>query len=524
MTEELHQFYHDLDSDAFKHLNNPHNPEHVAFWEHAKAVKAKTQIEFYEKPSLLPGVEPDDPDGVIQWKMGSHPKQIEFAKKFFERMDRPHLHETVYSAWGANRSGKTVATWNLCFCKYVRDHAKNGALFWLIAPTIEKSKQGPHKWLWECLPHDMFPKERNYVEQKGFGDNHILELTLPNKRGRCTIVFKTEDQDLTLYESDKVDGVCWTEATREALMRPCLLRCSDKSGFMLIDYLPTHAWHKERLQLNPDYYSMHFCMRDNSHNLPTGTLAKKKKELKPEEYLLSVEGKNRSGFGAVYPQFITEIEPEGSLCKTFKIPDYWPIYLCADWGFRNPHAFIFCTVAPNEVTYVFDEQYDSEMTVPQVTKRVIEILWSHRPGTWKSPPIEPQDRLRWANETLHAPCIIDPSAFQRKAGGEVSIASDFIESGLPMQKGAYSHLLGEAAMVDTVRRKFENKTLVTFESCKSTIRDHSAWRYKQNKDWEPDSKDRFEDKYNHACDAIKYLVCYNPTHNKAKSEVYSPES
>lgn len=523
---DFNDFYYGMDEGRYADLNEPDNAEHVAFWTKAAEIKAMTRIEFYKKPSKRAGVEPLAPQGRIQWANGSHPKQIEFQTKFLERLKLPHLHETVYSAWGANRSGKTVATWILCFCKFIRDHAEDGDLFWLIAPTIEKSKQGPHKWLWDGLPHDMFPPDRQYNEQRGFGDNHILELKLPGKRGRCTLVFKTEDQDISQYESDKVKGICWTEATREMILRPCLMRCSDKSGFILIDYLPTHAWHKERLQDNPDYYSMHFCMNDNAHNLPPGTLEKKRKELTKEEYQLSVEGKNRSGFGAVYKQFIAVHEPEGHLCRPFKIPDYWPIYICADWGYRNPHAFCFCAIAPNETLYVFDEQYDSQMTIPQVADRVAEMLLSHRP-TENSHGFglitDLHARKKWIQKTLATPVIIDPATFATRQEGTGSIANDFEDCGIPMQKGAYTHLLGEAAMVDRVRRRFENNKLIFFDTCKYTIRDHSSWRYKQKKDWSPDEKDRFQNENNHACDAIRYLVCFGPTHYRSKGEVYSPE-
>lgn len=520
---DITDFYYGMDEQRYAHFNKPSNPIHMAFWQKAKIIQETTAIERYEKPSLRPGIEPNDPNGVIDWKMGSHPKQLEFRDKFFERLEQPHLHETVYSTWGANRSGKTVATWGLCLCKYIRDHAVDGSLFWLIAPTDKKSKQGPHKWLWDYLPHTMFPMNRQYIETNGFGDNPILELILPDGRGHCTCVFKTEDQDINQYESDKVDGVAWTEATREMILRPILLRCSDKSGFILIDYLPTHAWHKERLQQNPDYYSMHYWMANNAHNLPTGTIAKKKKELTAEEYALSVEGKNRSGFGAVYSQFISELEPEGHLCKPFKIPDYWPIYLCADWGYINPHAICFCAVSPDETIFVFDEQYDSKMTVPEVANRISEMLWSHRPDGLIAPHTDPEMRKRWINDLLTTPMIIDPATFQRKQDGMGSIAEDFDAYGIPVQKGAHTGSL-EEARVDKVRRRFDDNKLIFFSSVKYTIRDHSSWRYKQNKDWKPDPRGRLGDTNNHACDAIKYLVCFEPTFHKAKATVHSPEA
>jgi hypothetical protein len=369
----------------------------------------------------------------------------------------------------------------------------------------------------------MFPANRQYDEQQGFGDNPILELKLPDGRGKCTIVFHTEDQNWQQYESDMLTGIAWTEAGRELLIRPCLMRNSDKAGFLLIDYLPTEAWHKTRLETNPDAYYMHYCMMDNSHNLPTGTIAKKKKELSKEEFDLSVLGLNRAGFGAVYKQFINELEPEGNLCKPFAIPDYWPLYMSGDWGYRNPHAIAFAALSPDEEIYVFDEQYDSEMTVPDVCTAIIEKLWSYRPKGFPTPPTELQDRRRYMKMVLAAPLIMDPAVFQTPQGGGSSIADQFDESGITVQKGAYTHLLGEAAMVEQVRRRFENKKLTFFETCLYTIRDHSAWRYKQDKNWNPDPNDKFEDKNNHACDAIRYLVCFNPMHTTPKGDVYSPE-
>ena len=513
---DAHAFYHGIEDGDFDHMP-------LEWWENTKAYLDMTAIERYEKPSRCPAIEPLDPDGVIDWKHGSNPKQLAFQKAFFARVGKEHRHPTVYAAGGANRSGKTVTTWGLCFCKYLRDVAKNGDLFWAMAPTFPKLKQGPHKWLWDYLPHSMFPDNRQYKEENGFGDNPILELKLPGGRGKCTVVFHTEDQDWQQYESDMLTGIVWTEAGRELLMRPCLMRTSDKAGFLLIDYLPTEPWHKIRLENDPDAYYMHYCMMDNCHNMPPGTIAKKKKELSKEEFDLSVLGLNRAGFGAVYKQFIPEIEPEGNLCKPFPVPDYWPIYLSGDWGYRNPHSIQFGTLSPDEEIYIFDEQYDSEMTVPAVCTAIVDKLWSYRPCGFPTPPVTRNDRRRFMKACTASPLIIDPATFQTPQGGGDSIATQFDKNGVPVQKGAHTHLMGEAAMVEIVRRRFENRKLIFFDTCVYTISDHSSWRYKQDKNWNPDPNDKFEDANNHACDSVRYLVCFNPMHNTPKGDVYSPE-
>lgn len=455
----------------------------------ARAIEAGA-IELALRPSLRPGVEAGG--------AGAGPKQIEFAMAF-ERRER-----NIFAASGANQSGKTITVGGLCFCRHLRDRAKDGDVYWVVAQTHETMRDVPAKTLWQFLPRSMFPGTINYNPRSGFGNIQTLQLTLPDERGKIEVWFRTEDSDLKVFESARLNGVWWTEATREAVFDALQPRLVARGGWLLMDYVPNQAWHKFRLRLNPEeVYHQTFCMADNAHNLSRGAVQRMLRTLTQDEAAVRVYGKERAAFGVVYREF----DPEKHVVDPFPIPPSWPRWRAADYGYRNPSAFLWAAVSPigwttpwgerlsEEVLWFYRELYERERTVPQLAVMVNELS---------------------AGESYETEgVIIDPAVFAITQANGTSIGDEFRRAGLAVLPGLRTSALGEHASVSRVRRWFEAGKIRFFRTCANAIREHQSWRYKENRDGEVPGNEAFEDKNNHTCDATRYLVMANPSHEAA---------
>ena len=464
-------------------------------------------IERIEVPSDAPSV---------SGNYGASPKQLEIRDVFWGEKRRPKM----IAAAGANRSGKTVGIWGMCLCRYLRDHAKPGELFWCVAPDFTKLKQGPHKWLWEYLPRDMF-KDRVYVESVGLGTNPILALDLPSG-GTATVVFKTEEQDLKSYESDSVTGVGWTEAAREALLDAMLARLVDTNGWMLLDFVPTEAWHTTRLKMkavnNPLWHYYNFAMIDNGHNLPEGAIEEARSGMSARDAAVRIDGKEGSSFGVVYREF----DPEKHVCSPFEFESI-ARYRCYDYGYRNPYACLWAALLPSgfhfpkgvggcwagcesdrEILVVYREQYESERTIPQQASAIKSASG--------------RERYRFNNRI-----IVDPSIYNRTQVGSSdkarSIAELMRDEGLRCRRGKRGKGQDMHAQVAKVRRWFEDDKILFFDTCENAIIEHQAWKYKENKDGIAPGQEPFEDKNDHTVDSLRYLLSENLTYEEPSYDV-----
>jgi hypothetical protein len=83
-------------------------------------------------------------------------------------------------------------------------------------------------------------------------------------------------------------------------------------------------------------------------------------------------------------------------------------------------------------------------------------------------------------------------------------------------------------MVEAVRRRLNENSLVVFNTCKHTIMEFQSWSYKRTASGEiPPGDDRFEDRNNDCMDVIKGVVSTNPVFDQQQIEVetgYSNEN
>lgn len=440
---------------------------------------------------------------------------------------------------GANRSGKSVSIWEMCFAWWLRDMAKDGDVYWCVAPDFTKLKLGPHKWLWDALPRRMFAGGRPYTQSTGFGTNPILPLRLYDPmgrpRGRCRVVFKTEEQDLTSFESDSVTGIAWTEATREALLDSMRARLIDTDGWLLVDYLPTEAWLEERLELDPSVFYQHFCMTDNAHNLPPGAIDKARAGMTADEAAVRIDGKSRAAFGVVVKEFrndpydAEDQQSGGHVIPDTPLPRHWPAWVYIDVGKYT--AALLLTVGDDNLLRAVDEVYTLGEQIEHNAREIMAMLVRHR--RWIMPISQVMRgkllpsivKQHEAAELLvdvkgDIPGVrqfkMDPAAWQYNAGNRVTIGQQYRTAGIPVVgwKPTQTQRGGEEAMLDFMRRDFMHYRLLVASRCVNLRRELRTWRHKTDKDGKIDPNDRYTGA-NHAIDGLKAWVADKPRFDEA---------
>lgn len=439
------------------------------------------KLEVFMRMSKNPGV-----DGGGK---GAHPAQLEMRRKFFT--DKPR--KRIYAASGANQCGKTQGISGI-WCEHLRDDAKDGACYWIIAKTTQTMRDIPLKQMWELLPQSMFG-EQVYNPKTGFGLNKTILLTLPNNRGVVEVWLWTEEMDLGVIESARLDGIWWTECTREALLSALQPRMAAKSGFMLMDYVPRLAWHKLKIRIpseqpKADVYHQRYRMIDNQHNLGPGEIKRQRAVMSKKEAAIRIDGEEGSSFGVVYPEF----DPDLHVCKPFKIPKDWPRWRVVDFGFSDPTVCLWFALSPNETAYVYREHYVRSQGVKYHANMIKE---------------------KSAGE-VYVKTEIDPAATQRSAGNEITVIEQYTQHGIRMTPATRTQKFGMHAGVERVRRRFEENSIKFFSTCENTIREAQIWKYREDKDGNPVVGDVYENGNDHTLDCVRYWLSGNPTHTVAK--------
>lgn len=476
------------------------NPEWIS---QADITLARHVIERYEIPSKNPGV---------YGNPGASPGQLEFQKMFFSRK-----YQFMFAA-GSNQSAKTVCVGGLCFCKHLRDHARNGDVYWVIAQSHETMRDIPHKTIWEFLPRSMFQTGLEYNPRTGFGMISTLNLILPDDRGRCEVWFKVEEAGVDKFESARLNGLWWTECTRETIWDALQPRLVARGGWVVADYVSVYPWlkYRWRLKAHPQIqeskmYWQLFTMPLNAHNLSEGSIETACENLTEEQARIRVYGEEGADRGVVYQEF----KPEKHICHPFDIPKSWPRWRCYDDGYINPSTCLWVTVVPvdfkfpdgigsmwnnqvadREIVLVYREFYKSELTVAEKAKIIIALS---KGETYR----------------MSGRVIADQAIFARnqQVGKTRSIAEEFRSHNLNMKRGKKGRGPDMHAQVAKVRLWFEQNKIMFFDTCENAVYEHQSWRYKSKHDGDFPGSEPYVDRDDHTCDAFRYLLQERLTYN-----------
>ena len=432
-------------------------------------------------------------------------KQVEAMGAFFSKRYR------TVTIIGGNQSGKTVCMGTMCMARHLRDFAKKDEIYWCIAPNQEKSIDKQQRTIWESLPR-MLLGDQTWDPKTGFGSVRPMVVVDPGENGRKILVrFKTAsqwDSDPRSFESDIISGVWIDESIQEALYDALLPRLVARGGFANVSAIPDVPWMFDRFQNAKPDSKVRFiplAIMDNAGNLPQGSIDLMKGQMSAEEAEMRIFGKFRFVSGVVYREFIKEYAPDGHLQKPFVIPKDWPRFRTLDWGNDSPTACLWAAVSPNGTLYIYREYYRRNLPVNVHAANILEMS--------RGEEYRPKSGM----------VIADPALFKRDQANVTSIADSFNQSGLYLTPGERASVVGEYNQVQKVKRWLmrhldTGPQIRIFDDCEYLIWEMRRWKYKRDKDNKPMESESFENKNNHALDALKYLIAANPG-NEYSSEL-----
>lgn len=478
---------------------------------------SKTDAPLIESLSrLLSATQKAMEDSRIEQAMSRpNPRQMEMLDAFWRgRIHGPTgrpAYDTVVMIAG-NQSGKTYCAGRMCFAKWLRDFARDGEVYWCIAPTLEKSIDKQQKELWESLPRSMFG-EQVWDAKNGFGTTRPM-VVLQNQNGSIHLRFKASaqyDNDPRSFESDTLSGVWIDESIDERVFEAILPRLVAKGGFVIGSFIPDVSWAYDRF-VEPKPGSKIACIRgsmaDNAMNLSEGAVERMRAQMSEDEAAMRIDGNFKFLSGLVYREFIKEYSPAGHLVKPFKVPKSWPRFRAIDWGNTHPTVCLWGAIDPDEVLYIYREYVANMLSVQKHTENILRLS---------------------AGERYNRNTIIDPACYARNQSNAASIADEFRKFGLMCRPGIRTSAVGESATVQRVKRRLEGKgpddgpMLRVFDTCTHLIWEFRRWKNKTDREGRPLGSDSYEDKNNDALDALKYMVCSNPCYAQPVSSILLPD-
>lgn len=207
--------------------------------------------------------------------------------------------------------------------------------------------------------------------------------------------------------------------------------------------------------------------------------------------------------GQVYSEFRRDVH----VVHPFAVPDGWTRVIGADHGFRNPAAWIWGAVDPDDNIYIYREFYEKEWIVEEIVKGNKKLA---KPGILSLTGKEKIDG-----------CYIDPSiraTRSSKNGKPWSEWDEFIEH-LPEQFPLLPASNDVHAGIDRVKRFLKvNETtkkpkLFIFSTCANLIDELMNYKYQPLRSTQEGRRNEREDpiKFNdHAVDAMRYLIMSRP--------------
>lgn len=210
-----------------------------------------------------------------------------------------------------------------------------------------------------------------------------------------------------------------------------------------------------------------------------------------------LDGLWKAAEGSVYPNYSEELNQ----WRPLNPPADWPLYFGTDPGFDHPWSNQWFTVAPTNELIVVAEIVTSGMGSPEI---VAEIKKLEQARGWTDREI-----TRYG----------DPQyCFSATAMSKKTIAEQWSELGLNLHPWPRT---GDNmdGMVDAVRSKVNDRSLIICDDCPKTIAAVQSWSFARNNDGSvkgAKGKDAYEEEYKDPNDVIRGIVALGPKYHPDK--------
>lgn len=208
--------------------------------------------------------------------------------------------------------------------------------------------------------------------------------------------------------------------------------------------------------------------------------------------------------GQVFPMFDREMHV---LPGDFEIPRHWPRYRGLDHGTNDPTACVWVAVDDVGNHYVYRTFYRNNTTINQNVSSILE----------------------WSKGEEYDFTVMDPGSNRREASTGRRTWDFYREAGLPLI-GASSNNL--TAGIARLREMFDPKPnrshpltethpaprLYILSHCRELISELQQYRFRSVDENSKNASNDPVDKFNHAIDALRYVVMHNPMNAQLKAE------
>ena len=267
---------------------------------------------------------------------------------------------------------------------------------------------------------------------------------------------------------------------------------------------PEPGWVKERFV--DQHRKLHIFIKalpkDNSH-LPEEYIHTLRGEFPADWVKRYLDGSWDHFEGQVYKEF----DRDAHVYRNLQIGTYWTKIRVIDHGYTNPTCCLFVAADFDGNLWVYDEHYESQLTVEQ-NAAIIKAKDPHFKGI----------------------TLIDPSAFamtQVAFGKPCSIADEYRKQGIicisPYLKDGR---VTEGVGINMVKQRLLNKSLKIHEDCVNGIHEiiNLRWRQLRLSTRTGNESEQPMDKDNHFTDCLRYLSVWSPHGSRPPDPEPGPET
>lgn len=401
-----------------------------------------------------------------------HPAQQEIAEATLK------YRRVVVRA--GRRMGKSALAINIV----LREALHNPGRYWVIGPEYKQAKS----IYWRDLVAKYIPKE---LIIKSNENDLILEIMSAVPGKTSIIEFKGSDHEDTLRGAG-LEGVVLDEyafqkeSVWDKIISPMLIQTG---GWALFITTPNGvANHFKKFWDNAvsleadgskDWKTFHFTSYDYQGpdwQRMHSELDEERKRLTEEYFTQEYLAEFAKFVGLIYTGFDEKVH-----VRDFEVDESWSFYRSIDFGATDPNAVSFIGVDKDDIMYLFDELYISDIFTSELAE-LIKQKSAHRyyVATYADSAAK-QSILDLGTFGIHAIPVKKNEAAKETSSKQWIIAG-----------------------INQVQQKLKENKIVIHPRCKATIKEFMSYSWR--KDRMGDAVNIPEDRNNHILDEFRYFV------------------
>lgn len=407
--------------------------------------------------------------------------QVDFQKSF----------ANIRWFFGGNQSGKTHTNMIDLAMLALDVHpfrSVSQGLHWVCVESWEQARD----ILWEENLRKFIPA--HHISNISYGQDRVPRKVFL-KNGH-TLEFKAFNQGRELFQGRAINSCHCDEQCHhdfQGIFNEIQARLMAYNGFLTWSMTPIipQPFLEERIEELPDtdevfYADLNVNRVSKGGYIPDERIDEMIADWPEEVQATRIKGQFASFYGAVYKSFSRRVH----VIKPFVIPEEWPRYRGFDFGFTNPFVCLWMTQDKDNNWYIYQEYYKAKTGIGEHIAAIKRLSKDEKYISSYADPENAENR-----EELRKADILTKSA--RK---EIAKGIEAVQSKLKIKENG-------------------KPSLFVFNTCKNTCREMAIYHYPKGSN-SKDPKDIPQQKNDHACDALRYVI-YSIEEPSKKGHIYA---